>query len=254
MHQIGPLEKFAPDNLYEYINGAAESYLIYEFRDLAVQIYENEQKQSVTVEVYRHQNPVQTFGIYSQERPQQSHYLNIGSQAYYEKGMLNFFKGNYYVKIRAYDFMNKDRSVLKQFASEIEKLLEGDRKLPLPLTWFPREGKIDNSERYISQNYLGYSFLTNVFTTDYETLNQNFTLFLLEANNSKECQRIMESFLHSTNGHYEDLREGYYTINDPYHGTIGILWKQRYLLGTINLESIDSRSNYLKFFAEEIQK
>ena len=253
MHKVGLPEIFVPENLYEYINGAAESYLIYEFRDLAVQIYENKQKQSVTVEVYRHQNPVHSFGIYSQERPQQSNFLNIGSQAYFEPSILNFLKGNYYVKISTHDFANQDQSILKQFAEQIERKLKGDGILPPILSWFPVEGKIENSERFISQNFLGYSFLKNVFTADYEVPKNKFTLFLLEANKSDECKRILESYLQSTNGLNEDIKEDHYTVDDPYQGTIGILWKDRYLLGIINLEPVEMRSNYLKLFEKKIQ-
>ena len=159
-----PLEIYNPENLYEYINGAAESYLMYEFQELTVQIYENDQQQSVIVEIYRHKDPVQSFGIYSQERPQTSNFLKIGAQAYYEKGMLNFLKGDYYVKIRSYDLMNEDQTVLTRFARESDKLLSGNAKLPLIFNWFPESGKIKNSEKYISDNFLGYPELKSVFT------------------------------------------------------------------------------------------
>ena len=115
------------------------------------------------------------------------------------------------------------------------------------------EGKIENSERFISQNFLGYSILKNVFTADYEVSNNKFTLFLLEAKKSDECKRILESYLRSTSGLNEDIREGQYTVDDPYQGTIGILWKNRYLLGTINLEPAEMRSNFLKLFERNIQ-
>lgn len=253
MHRAGPSEIYDPENLYEYINGAAESYLIYEFRELAVQIYENEQKQSVIVEIYRHENPVQSFGIYSQERPQVSNFLQIGAQAYYEKGLLNFLKGDYYIKIRSYDFMNDDRAVLTRFAEETDKLLPGDDKLPRSLSWFPEEGKIENSERFISQSFLGYIFFTNVFTADYRASSNDFKLFLLEAQNEEACKGMLQLYLQSKGISYEELGEDLYSVNDPYQGTIGILRKNKYLLGSLNLEAVELRSNYLRSFWEKIQ-
>ncbi len=252
MHKAGPPEYYTPENLYEYINGAAESYLVYEFRDLAVQIYENEQNQSVIVEVYHHLNPVHGFGIYSQERPLQSNFLDIGSQAYYEKGMLNFLKGNYYVKISAHDFGDQDSAILRQVARQMEDQLQGETRFPLPLSWFPVAGKIKNSERYISRNFLGYSFLSNVFTADYHDGPAAFTLFLLEADHSDECKRILESFLQVEQDINEHVMEGSYTIDDPYQGTIGVVWKGRYLAGVVNLESAELRLQYLGLLTEKI--
>ena len=253
MHKSGSPKIFIPENLYEYINGAAESYLVYEFRDLAVQIYENDQKQSVVVEIYRHQDPVCSFGIYSQERPQQSNFLNIGSQAYYEKGVLNYLKGHYYVKINAYDFAQQEQSILRRIAEETAMQLQGDGELPRPLSWFPGEGKVENSERFISQNFMGYSLFKNVFTANYEVLNNKFTLFILEAQESNEIKRILESYLNSTNVSNEDLREGHYTVDDPYQGMIDILWENRFLLGTINLDSAEMRSHYLEMLKKKIE-
>ena len=46
MYKTGLPNTYIPENLYEYINGAAESYLAYGFQELFVQIYENDQKQS----------------------------------------------------------------------------------------------------------------------------------------------------------------------------------------------------------------
>ncbi len=244
---------FVPENLYEYINGAAESYLSYEFQELVVQNYEDNQNQTVIVEIYRHNNPVSAFGIYSQERPLQSNFLNIGSQAYYEEGILNFLKGCYYVKLSTLDFENQDQSILEEFAEQIDQQLKGDRNLPGSLSWFPGEGKIENSEKFISQNFLGYSVLKNVFTADYEVSNYKFSLFLLEAPSQGESRNILESYVSSAIGVKQDKEENYYTVNDPYQGIIGLLWKNRFILGTINLEPADMRSNYLKMFEKEIE-
>ena len=66
--QSGEVQTFAPKTLYEYINGAADLYLMYDFEELKVEEYQNEKKASVTVEIYRHKTPTHAFGIYSQER------------------------------------------------------------------------------------------------------------------------------------------------------------------------------------------
>ena len=81
---------FIPKALYEYINGAADLYLMYDFQELKVAEYLNEKKASVIIDVYRHKTPTHAFGIYSQERLSNANFLDIGAQGYIEKNVLNF--------------------------------------------------------------------------------------------------------------------------------------------------------------------
>src|SRR4030067_1660218 len=77
--QSGEIQTFTPKTLYEYINGAADLYLAYDFQELKAAEYLNDKKASVTVEIYRHKSPTNAFGIYSQDRLPGGKYLNIGA-------------------------------------------------------------------------------------------------------------------------------------------------------------------------------
>jgi len=54
----GEIQTFSPKTLYEYIDGAADLYLMYDFQALKVAEYQNEKKSSVTVDVYFHKTPI----------------------------------------------------------------------------------------------------------------------------------------------------------------------------------------------------
>ena len=54
---------YSPENLYEFIDGAADLYLSYEFQEVSVADYRGAGKAAVTVEIYRHSTPTQAFGI-----------------------------------------------------------------------------------------------------------------------------------------------------------------------------------------------
>ena len=88
------IQVFIPDNLYDYINGAADLYLTYDFKELQVAEYVRDDKASVIIEIYRHGSPTNAFGIYSQERLTNADFLDIGSQGYYEEKVLNFLSGS----------------------------------------------------------------------------------------------------------------------------------------------------------------
>src|SRR4030043_425936 len=252
--QSGEIQTFAPKNLYDYINGGADLYLKYDFQELKVAEYQGDQKAAVTVEIYRHKTPNHAFGIYSQERLSGAHYLNIGTQAYNEKGILNFLKGSYYVKINGLDIGPEEDKVLIAFAKKVAGNLEGGKSLPSILSSFPQEGKKDNSEKFIVQNFLGYSYLHSAFTTDYDLAGKKFKLFVIEGAEQKDCRNMLRTYLQRTGSSQIKLAEGRFTLKDPYHGEMDFFWKGRYIWGALDLDDSVLRSKYLKLFEEGLQK
>src|SRR5512143_1768289 len=86
---LDSVQVFSPENLYDYIDGAADLYLTYDFQELKVAEFKRESKETVIVEIYRHCTPQNAFGIYSQERLANADFLDIGEQGYYEEKVLN---------------------------------------------------------------------------------------------------------------------------------------------------------------------
>jgi hypothetical protein len=245
---------FSPRKLYDYIDGAADLYLTYEFQELKVAEYQNEKKASVTVEVYRHKTPGQAFGIYSQERLSNANFLEIGAQGFIEKNILIFTQANYYVKINSSDTGAEDEEVLLAFAKGVAKNLGEKGSLPAILAAFPEEGKRKNSEKFISKNFLGYSFFLSGFTADYDLSGKKFKLYAMEGVNPEDCKNMIHQYLEKIQKPRENVGEGRYTILDPYHGEMDFSWKGKYIWGVLNLDDPVLRSKYLKVFEEALQK
>jgi hypothetical protein len=186
---------YSPENLYEYIDGAAEVFLSYDFQSLGSLTYENDKKASFSVDIYRHGSERNGFGIYSQERPRSGgNFLPIGAQGYYETGVLNFLKGVYYVKLSGYDLGDKDKDVLTAAADVVAKAIEGSTRFPGVLACFPQQGKLSGSEKYIAQNFLGHSFLHSAFIADYEMNGQKFQVFIIETDDPKGAGEITQKY------------------------------------------------------------
>jgi hypothetical protein len=251
--QDGETQVFSPNNLYEYINGAADLYLAYEFQDLQVAEYKGEKKAGVTVEVYRHKNPTQAFGIYSQERLANATFLDIGAQGYQEPMVLNFVAGPYYVKINGYNTGAEDEKTLLTFGRKVEGILGGKSSLPGILSSFPQEGKKKNSEKFISKNFLGYSFLHSGFTADYELPGKKFKVFVIEGVNQADCRGMVEKYLAQTKSQAKPI-EGTLRLKDPYHGEVDLLWKGRFIWGVLDLDDPALRSRYLQELESRLQK
>ena len=252
--QSEEIQTFIPKTLYEYINGAADLYLMYDFEELKVAEYQNDKKASVTVDAYRHKNPIFAFGIYSQERHPKANYINVGVQGYIENNVLNFLAGPYYVKISSYNTGAEDQEILLAFAKKVAENLGENGNLPSILTSFPLDGKVKNSEKFIAKNFLGYSFLYSAFTADYEIQEGKFKLFVIEATDQNECKTMIEKYLQSLKSPRKDVVEDRYIFSDPHHGEIELRWHGAYLWGILSLNNPDHRSKYLKLFEEGLQK
>ena len=250
----GKPDLYTPDNLFEYIDGAAEVFLSYDFVKLATLTYENNNENSFTVDVYQHSSDKTGFGIYSQEKPQKGYFLNIGTQGYYEKGVLNFFKGSFYVKMSGYDLGDNDEKVLTTAAKELAKALQGSADFPAVVKCFPETGKIANSEAYINKNFLGHSFLHSAFVADYEIDGRKFQVFIIETGKPEEVEEILNNytgFLKKKDIPVEQ-KEKLYRFQDPYYRSSGMMnmkMEKNYLWGLFCKDNAAAES-----FIREIQK
>jgi hypothetical protein len=222
----GNADVYTPDNLYEYIDGAADVFLAYDFVQLTSLTYTDEQKHSLIVDIYYHSTPNNGFGIYSQEKSRQGDFLQIGAQGYYEKGVLNFLRGCYYVKMSGFDLGDNDRAVMTATAKEIAGRLNGEERFPLPALRFPGKGKVKNSERYIANDFLGHSFLHSAFVADYEENGENFQLFIIEAVDATAVEKLVDNYHLFAQGKGSEVKRGnsgltfidpYYRANGPIH-------------------------------------
>ena len=252
--QSEEIQTFSPKNLFEYIDGAADLYLSYDFQELKVAEYRNEKKASVLIEVYEHKNPTQAFGIYSEERLSDAHFLDVGAQGYSEQDVLNFLTGNHYVKMSSDKTGPEGQEVLFVFAKQMVRNLGEKGSLPPILSSFPEEGKRTNSEKFVSIKFLGYAFLYSAFTADYDLSGEKFKLFVIEGADQKECRGMIEKYLQRIGKPDKEITEGRHTLSDPYHGVVDLSWKGKYIWGILNLSDASLRSKYLKLFEANLEK
>jgi hypothetical protein len=247
----GQPDIYTPETLYEYINGAAELYLDYQFKELAVFIYETEEHASIAVEIYRFENPDCSFGIYARERSGYTgDFIKAGTQGYYEQGVLNFLKDSFYVKMNAFE-LNDRAPLLIRTAEEIAALLPGKAEFPAVFNIFPAHGKDENSQQYLAKNFLGYDFFSNAFTADYTLPDspgmEKFTLFMIRCRNRDECGYTLKKYLDYIKQPEPELKEGRYSINDPYYGPVELLFKGKNIWGMFGLTNDELRRKYWEF-------
>ncbi len=158
---------YGPDDLWEYINGQAEAFLMYDFREVAAQHYLDGSDLEIKIEIYEHGSPLMTFGIYSQFRSPEVSCLDIGNEAFGDEYSLHFWKGRFYVKVYAYDEGEKSGAEMKMFAGIVAGRIPDEGGEPAETSLFPRGGLVEKSVTFVSEGVMGSGKLPPAFSGDY---------------------------------------------------------------------------------------
>ena len=222
---------YTPDNLWDYINGGAYTYLNFKFTDLHIAEY-TKGDILIKAEIYRHENNVYAFGMYAQERAPDYSFIDIGVQGYAENTLVNFVKGPYYVKIICYDGNETIKQDLLSLARSIEKELKGTDKLPEMFSKFPEKEKVKNSEAYIATEFLGYNFMPGVYVTTYKHEEKNLKLFIAECESEAQAEEVVKKLTEKSES--SKKKKNILTIRDKYNGTILLYLKGRLIYGCMD--------------------
>jgi hypothetical protein len=243
---------YTSENLFDLIDGAAEVFLSYGFVDLQVTEYQKEGSQPVRVELYRHNSPLNTFGIYAAERQPAYSFVDIGTQGYIEDGVLNFFIGVYYVKISTDEPKESGRQVMTLVARSVSDFLRQQKGFPDALKLFPVKNKTANAEGYVSENFLGYKCLHSVYTAAYEDT-AKIQLFIIPRDSLKGAQAMLGAALKEFGAKIKAGKQTYRVV-DPHNGPIYFLQKGSTICGVTHCSGSTKADAYLRQLEQSLSK
>lgn len=255
--QTEKAQNYYPENLFEYINGAAEIYLAYDFQELIVSQHKQDQSEmNVAVEIYNMGSEKNAFGIYSAERFSDNTFVDMGLQGYLEEGTLNFLIGQYYVKLLCFDCEGQSADVLKLFSQEIVNKVGGTSSFPLLVQKFPKEGLIPNTEKYILRNFMGYSFLRNGYSANYQRGDLEFDCFFIESKSQEDAQEMVEKYLDAKGKDNVTKEDFWYLIKDRYYHNIYLVRVGSTICGVIKIKDgfEEIGKEYIKSLVESLKK
>jgi hypothetical protein len=187
---------FFPDTLYEYIDGAAESYIGYDFKELAVaEFVPSGTTASLTLEIYDMGSGLNAFGIYSAERFPDNKTVDIGTHGYIEGEVLNFIAGTDYVKLLCFNGGDATAAILETVARRVAAAAGTKGAIPGAFSVFPKEGLVPNSEKYIRRNVMGFDFLSDGYLVSYKTEGAEFEGFVIEPGPGQAPAALMKRLL-----------------------------------------------------------
>ena len=229
---------YKPANLWEYIDGAANLYLSYDFKLLKYKEFIKGDT-IVTVEIYDMGSPINAFGIYSSERSDGTNLLKIGTEAVvlppYHALML---KDRFYVKV-VIQQGELDQKTGEGILKDVGIFLPGKSEFPPELKLLPEKERIPGTVKYITGGYMGLSEINNLVYADYRDKNGGeFRHFVLLSNGKKGLENTLESLSSKWKSHNQEGRTILFR-EVPYEGLIGIIMNDKMLIGVSGVENED---------------
>jgi hypothetical protein len=185
-----PLEVYMRDNLFDLVDGGADSYLAYSFEQVAVRRYQNAADDRLVIQVWKMASPADAYGLFTVN--QSGAAIAVGNGGASEPGVrLVFWQANYFVVINA--TANLPDDVLQSFAAALSARLPGGGEPPALVKRLPAGDLVENSYRFFhvelsiqdevwlgGENALGLSPQTNGVLAWYELEGGPARLMLIE--------------------------------------------------------------------------
>ncbi len=253
----GP-QPYNKKTLFEHINGQAELYLKYGFRQSVFAIYQDKKKaeNQIEVDIYDMGNVVQAFGVFSRFR-NEDRPGGFGLDSYLDDHSALFYKGQHFVLFYATE-SNPD--ILKLFGKLVSSRISDSTPPPKEISFFPKHGLKPGSIQYFPEGLLGHQFLKRGFQGTYLDGEKEHTLFLAIFKDSQEAAGALKIYHDDLTKKGKILSGGLTQFGpkalrgeDPYQGKVMVLQKGFYLLGSAGFEKEEVGENRLAEFMKNVR-
>ena len=197
---------YGRNTLYDYINGGAELYLSYGFKQVINRTYVKPEQPDIVVDLFDMGTSQNAFGVFSHSMETIDTAYGQGTQ--YSAGLLLFWKDRYYVSLMSYPETTESKKALLALGRSIETAIAGEGPLPDILKLHPQGFLIRESVRYFrhyawlnshyfvaDSNILNINDKTDAVLAKYREGDKRFLLLLVEYKNPEEAQAAHESFV-----------------------------------------------------------
>jgi len=226
--QEGAARSFTSDNLFEYLDGNAEGYLIYGFTRMQ-DVTCKSGNDSIVIDVSEMTDPDAAYGIFTSNRDFNRPIVPIGMGGQITPQRATFCKGNFYVELAAYP--DKDHTpALQAFVVEMEKRIAGRSQPPDAVTWFSPD-KL-TLVRLIPRSVLGLSLLKRGYVAQYE-LGKAFVVPERSPESAADVLKKLRERFDKTAA--VQVADEAFQTKDRYLGSLCFFRKGRYLGGFANL-------------------
>ncbi len=227
---------YSPDNLYQYMDGGADIFVLYGVTNLLHQEFRAKDV-DVTVDIFDMGSPENAFGMYAAERAPNYRFMTMGAEGYKDEGILNYFQDRYYVKLAG--FGTGADAVLDAFAASLSAKIGSNPSFPAMLSQLPTEGRKPHSEQYMPKDPLGHPFLGPAYVIAYGSGDQESKLLITVARDHADAQQRLEQLKQhfSKTGQCKDAPEvgqGAVRAGNSFEGNVIAQATGRYVVLLVN--------------------
>jgi hypothetical protein len=245
----GSPQEYKGEDLYSYINGGAEIFHEYGFKQVIVQDYTRKNGKSIALEIFEMESAKSAYGIYTFKTSTEGKELALGDKAQLADYYLNFWKGEFVVTLIGFDEDEETVKGLQKIARAVDTKIKSRGREPAFVSLLPEKDLIEQSIKYFKGNlglYNSYPFFTqDVFRLkkgikgDYKT---EYSVFIISYKDSKEnpsrFNDVKKNFEESPR--YKDFRsvdEKLFQVEDGKGKLVFVSYFKKHLLiamGTIS--------------------
>jgi hypothetical protein len=228
----GAASFYTPDNLYQYMDGGADIFLVYGVHML-LHLDLRAAASDIALDIFDMGSADTAFGMYAAERVPDEPYIHVGAEGYANRGSLNFYQDRYYVKLTAVG-EGADQA-LDALARAVSSKIGANPALPAILATLPAEDRRPHSEQYMPNAPLGHDFLGPAFAATYVLDGKESKILVTvardQADAQKRLQQLEQNF--TKTGQCKpapEISEGAIRASNSYEGSVAALVQGRYLV------------------------
>jgi hypothetical protein len=233
--QDGAARSYTAENLFEYMDGNAEGYVVFDFVKMDGV---NCKKDGVSLifDVSEMADPEMAYGIFTSNRDPRQPVQKLGTAAQITGRRGVFVKGKYYVELAA-NPEGDHKAVIQQFLSQMEKQIPGEAVLPPLLTWFPTEQMDETTLKLVPQSVLGLGVLKRGYVAQYP---YGKMFIVTETSPESAAEVLKKASGRMTDSSPAQAGDEAFQSNDKYLGRLCFFRKGKYVAGVAGVpESSD---------------
>jgi len=202
-------EIYDRETIYKYINGGAELYLAYGFKEVCARKYRGPGDNEIALDIYDMGTPADAFGVFSSEREDDD--AGIGQGSEYSDGLLRFWQDRYFVSVLAVGEEEVVGPVIKEIGKVVAAAIKSAGPEPDMLKLLPPDGLDKKRIRYFhtklllvkhyylaDENILNLSGKTDCLLAEYPVTGQEpVYLLLVRYPNFSLAKKAYARFLHA---------------------------------------------------------
>ena len=244
-------ETYDRRTIFDYIDGAGEVYLAYDFSHVEVHHYAGQNRPDITLEIYGMGSAENAYGIFSYTRENDS--AGIGQGYDYLGSLLCFWQDKYFVSIATVEETPDTKEALYGLARQISDQLPKGGEKPRLLKLLPLEGLKSSSLLYLhsypvlnneyflsSENILGLDSTTNAVLATYEP--DRSILLLIQYRSAERAASSQKRF---ANAYAPSLDQSGFAVRE--NGRVLMIAREgKYLAIVLEAPSCQTAADYLE--------